>query len=89
MIDYFRKIVIFNTQKQLEYVLAGGDDYELAFTAPVAGREAVLLAAKRSETPVTRIGRIDRQPGLRLVDAQGRITSPAFKSFDHFSGQRE
>ena len=75
----------FYTKNRLEYVLAGGDDYELAFTAPVAARAAVTLAASRSNTPVTRIGRIESQPGLRLVDAQGRITSPAFKSFDHFA----
>ena len=75
----------FDPQMQLEYVLAGGDDYELAFTAPVAARDAVLLAASRSDTPVTRVGRIDHQPGLRLIDAQGRITSPVLKSFDHFA----
>ena len=36
--------------------LAGGDDYELAFTAPVARRAAVAAAAQASGTPVTRIG---------------------------------
>ena len=84
-----RAKAIFDPKKQLEYILAGGDDYELAFTAPVAVREAVRQAASRSETPVTRIGRIDPQRGLRLVDAQGRITSPPFTSFDHFAGPRE
>ena len=75
----------FDPQKQLEYVLAGGDDYELAFTAPVSAREAVMLAASSSQTTVTRIGRIDHQPGLRLVDTHGQTTSPVFKSFDHFA----
>ena len=70
---------------QLECVLAGGDDYELAFTAPPAAREAVVTAARRAETPVTRIGRIDAQPGLRLMDAEGRGVSGPFHAFDHFA----
>ena len=72
-------------KKQLECVLAGGDDYELAFTAPPAAREAVLAAARLAETPVTRIGQIDAEPGLRLVDAQGQRLSGHYSSFDHFA----
>ena len=66
-------------------VLSGGDDYELAFTAPFSARAAVQAAAKRCATPVTRIGRIQAAPGLRLVDAQGRETASDFRSFDHFA----
>lgn len=65
--------------------LAGGDDYELAFTAPVARRAAVAAAALASSTPVTRIGRIEAEPGLRLVDAQGRPVVQRYASFDHFA----
>ena len=65
--------------------LAGGDDYELAFTAPVARRAAVAAAALASSTPVTRIGRIEAEPGLRLVDAQGRPVARRYASFDHFA----
>ena len=72
-------------KKQLECVLAGGDDYELAFTAPPAARQAVLAAARLAETPVTRMGRIDAEPGLRLVDAQGQRLSGHYSSFDHFA----
>jgi len=71
--------------QQLACVLAGGDDYELAFTAAPAQREAVALAAQRSQTPVTRIGCIDAQPGLRLLDVQGRALPPSnYRSFEHF-----
>ena len=65
--------------------LAGGDDYELAFTAPVARRAAVAAAAVASGTPVTRIGRIEAAPGLRLVDAQGQPVERRYASFDHFA----
>ena len=66
-------------------VLAGGDDYELLFTAPNARRAAVAAAALASSTPVTRIGRIEATSGLRLIDAQGQPVSNRFASFDHFA----
>lgn len=72
-------------KKQLECVLAGGDDYELAFTAPASAREAVQAASRQADTPVARIGRIEPEPGLRLVDAHGEILSGSFASFDHFA----
>ena len=65
--------------------LSGGDDYELAFTAPASARAAVQTAAHQADTPVTRIGRIDVEAGLRLVDAQGKVLPRSFPSFDHFA----
>ena len=65
-------------------VLSGGDDYELAFTAPPGAHDQVLAAAQASATAVTRIGRIESAPGLRLHDAQGRTVASDFRSFDHF-----
>jgi len=72
-------------EKQLECVLSGGDDYELAFTAPPSARAAVQAAARQSATSVTRIGRIELEPGLRLLDAQGQRLRGQFASFDHFA----
>jgi len=71
--------------QMLQCVLAGGDDYELVFTAPAHQRNAVMAAAQASDTPVTRIGHIDAAPGLRLVDASGAPVENTFASFDHFS----
>src|SRR5450830_1784114 len=68
----------------LGLVLAGGDDYELVFTAPAAAREAVQAASRSSQTPVTRIGRVEKQPGLRLLDARGQLMERRDESFDHF-----
>jgi len=76
---------VLDEARQLEYVLAGGDDYELVFTAPAASREAVQAAAREALTPVTRIGRIEAEPGLRLVDGQGRPMRGQYGSFDHFA----
>jgi thiamine-monophosphate kinase len=69
------------------FTLAGGDDYELCFTAPTFAREAVLAAAVASSTAVTRIGTIDASPGLRLTDADGAPLDLKLKSFDHFKSQ--
>jgi thiamine-monophosphate kinase len=73
------------SERQLEFVLAGGDDYELAFTAPPAQRAAVEAAAKNSGTAVTRIGQIEAEPGLRLFDAAGQRVMRTYGSFDHFA----
>jgi thiamine-monophosphate kinase len=74
----------FNPQKQLEYVFAGGDDYELVFTAPVTMRQAVQAASIVSATNVTRIGSVEADIGLRLVDAHGQSVKNNFGSWDHF-----
>ena len=68
----------------LRCVLAGGDDYELVFTAAPERAAAVQAAARASATPVTRIGRMDASPGLRLVDAQGAALDLNLSGFDHF-----
>jgi thiamine-monophosphate kinase len=75
---------VFSDENRLKYVLSGGDDYELAFTAPVSARQAVDAAARLSQTAVTRLGRIEKEPGLRLMDAQGHSVPQTFSSFDHF-----
>jgi thiamine-monophosphate kinase len=64
--------------------LAGGDDYELVFTAPPHATAQVQAAAAHAGIAVTRIGRIDFEPGLRLVDARGHPVPNGFGSFDHF-----
>jgi thiamine-monophosphate kinase len=74
----------FNHELQMKYVLSGGDDYELAFTAPVHLRDAVQAASVASKTPVTRIGHIDAELGLRLTDALGQPVPNNYGSFDHF-----
>ena len=73
--------------RRLRMALAGGDDYELCFTAPSASREAVERAA--GAPPVTRVGSIVAGSGLRFVDARGAPTAPlpidALRGFDHFA----
>jgi thiamine-monophosphate kinase len=73
---------------QRECLLAGGDDYELLFTAPASAAEAVRAAGVACGTPVTCIGRIEpAAEGLKVyAEAHGRepLDLAAFASFDHF-----
>jgi thiamine-monophosphate kinase len=69
---------------QRHFTLAGGDDYELCFTAATVQRDAVLAAAQAAGTEVTRIGRIDGLSGLRFADAGGAPLDLQLSSFDHF-----
>lgn len=68
-------------------LLHGGDDYELLFTAPVASDAAVRAAAATAGVPVTAIGRIDAEPGLRLRDVHGRPVAVPPRGFDHFAAE--
>lgn len=70
--------------RQLALTLSGGDDYELVFTAATTQREAVALASQKTQTQVTRIGRITASPDLVLLKADGSIMANTFASFDHF-----
>ena len=69
---------------QRECTLAGGDDYELLFTAAPARADAVRSASSAAAVAVTRIGRITADAGLQVVDRDGRPLGRTFASFDHF-----
>ena len=82
-IDWINGLI--NAEKQQQMVLSGGDDYELAFTSPPTARQAVQAASASSQTPVTRIGVTQRQPGLRLMNSLGQPVYGQFGSFNHFA----
>ncbi|MDP1648915.1 MAG: thiamine-phosphate kinase [Rubrivivax sp.] len=66
-------------------MLAGGDDYELLFTAAPAQREAVLAAGQRAGLALTRCGGIVAGQALRIVDAAGDEVPVSWSGFDHFA----
>ena len=68
-----------------ECVLAGGDDYELCFTAPASRRDAVRAAAASAGLAVTRIGHIHAEPGLTVIDANGQPLHVDKTGYDHFA----
>jgi thiamine-monophosphate kinase len=69
----------------LSCALAGGDDYELCFTAPAASRAALDILAREPGPGLARIGRIEAAPGLRLVDRAGMPLDIGVSGYDHFA----
>jgi thiamine-monophosphate kinase len=67
------------------FTVAGGDDYELCFTASPTQREAILEAGEDTGTAVTRVGCIEQQSGLRLVDGAGKPLELGVRGWDHFT----
>jgi thiamine-monophosphate kinase len=65
--------------------LAGGDDYELLFTAAPDRRDGVLAAGRRTEVALTRCGTIEAGRALRVVDATGVELPLSWSGFDHFA----
>jgi len=62
----------------------GGDDYELCFTAPAARAAEVEAALRGCAVPACRIGRIQAEPGLRLLRPDGSAWQPQRAGFEHF-----
>ncbi|OMG74199.1 thiamine-phosphate kinase [Burkholderia ubonensis] len=75
---------------QRRCTLAGGDDYELCFTAPAAARAAVEAAGAGAGVAVTRIGTIralstpSERPAIAWHDAAGAPLALTLHGFDHF-----
>lgn len=64
--------------------LAGGDDYELAFTAPADRGTEVLAAAAAAGVAVACIGRVVAGLGVTVRDRQGGIVELARSGYRHF-----
>ncbi|BBP00003.1 thiamine-phosphate kinase [Sulfuriferula nivalis] len=65
-------------------VLAGGDDYELCFTAPVAHSDAISAMAEQLDVRLTCIGEIVADGGMQLMDADGQPMQMVQMGYDHF-----
>jgi thiamine-monophosphate kinase len=72
------------TATQQRCLLAGGDDYELLFTAPPHQAKAVMHAAEQAQVLVTCIGQIEAEPGLRLLNDANQLMPVSWAGFDHF-----
>lgn len=75
--------------RQHEAALAGGDDYELIFTAPPSSAERIYEAGLLSGTPVTRIGRVIERTS-RAVTVRTPDELPVLlvtEGFDHFRNE--
>ena len=70
-------------------ILAGGDDYELCFTAPKSRRSDVLAAAERAGTEVMLVGQVVRETRgaapIQLLDSIGKPLRLRWQGYDHFT----
>jgi thiamine-monophosphate kinase len=65
-------------------LLAGGDDYELCFTAPSNQSDVIQEISKRLDLRLTPIGKIVSGSGLIVRDANDSALNLDFNAFDHF-----
>ena len=75
-----------DTDARWRLQLAGGDDYELCFTAAPANALAIELAMADCNTAATVIGRITREPGLKLRTPGGDEFDAGAGGYQHFGG---
>jgi thiamine-monophosphate kinase len=66
-------------------LLAGGDDYQLCFTAPLLAHEQVIAAGSKANVTLTCVGRTTKSTGLIVLDADNRPMNIHAKGFDHFA----
>ncbi|HKX09599.1 MAG TPA: thiamine-phosphate kinase [Stellaceae bacterium] len=64
--------------------LAGGDDYELLFTASPDAADRIAALARETDLPVGAIGRIEPGPGVRVIDEKGAPIAIANRGYRHF-----
>jgi thiamine-monophosphate kinase len=64
-------------------ILAGGDDYELLFTAPRSAQDEVARRAGAAGTAISRIGRIEAGSGVSVRDQDGRLVPLARLGYRH------
>ncbi|MEE4254057.1 MAG: thiamine-phosphate kinase [Desulfuromusa sp.] len=67
--------------KLIDLALAGGEDYELVFTSPLKDLDRHINLPQ----PVTRIGSICQDSGLRVRKSNGELYHCQRGGFDHFS----
>ena len=68
-----------------QMVLAGGDDYELCFTAPARNHTEIAKMATLIGVPLTRIGFINEGSGLIVRGLDNQIININKPGFDHFA----
>lgn len=69
----------------IDCLLAGGDDYELCFTAAKTKRREIEKLSGALTLPLARIGEIHSGAGLTVKDAQGKAMTLDSKGYDHFN----
>ena len=67
-------------------IVAGGDDYELCFTAHPNSRDSIEDLTDMLGIPLTRIGQVKRGKGVSLLGPDGKAVKVDGRGYDHFQG---
>lgn len=78
-------LALFDAEQRRVFALAGGDDYELCFTASVDRADRIAADFARLGFGAARIGRIVAEPGVRVRDANGSTVEPPRRGWQHFA----
>ena len=62
---------------------AGGDDYEILFTAPPGDAKAIAKLGDDFGLGVKRIGQVTKGKGLRVLDGQGNVVEISDYGYEH------
>ena len=63
---------------------AGGEDYQIVFSAPKTSGAKLLEAAARSETRISLIGEVYKGEGVQMLDKLGKIMQVNSVGYTHF-----
>ncbi len=66
------------------YILAGGDDYELCFTAPAHERDSIATLSQQLNLALTHIGSTNKHQGLQVLNRNQQPIQINRAGFDHF-----
>ena len=66
------------------YALTSGDDYKLCFTAPAEQHDLIINTFEGINIPVSCIGKVAGETGLRCKDPEGTYFEPTGSSYTHF-----
>lgn len=78
-------LAMFDGADRYALQLAGGDDYELAFSVPPAQAHALTVDLARIGCAATRIGRVVDGAGVRALDAHGDPIELPRRGWEHFA----
>jgi thiamine-monophosphate kinase len=71
--------------QSISLALAGGEDYELLFTAPASRKQEISAILQRLGTPVTAIGEITDGRRLHVISGDGSEYRITKRGFNHFA----
>lgn len=67
-----------------DFAASGGDDYELCFTVSPENEKLLLQNVFEKGIKIYRIGRIEKENGIRLKERNGKIKAMDVRGYKHF-----